>query len=139
YLLDPRGGGRRRALIRDKMIRAGHQAADTARDVAAYTRDHVRGYAAEAKAKMTEGQVSDEILAERVRSQMGRAATHPGALEVNASQGVVTLRGPILASEVDNLIRSVRGVRGVCRVENQLDVREFAENEPSLQGQGSRQ
>src|SRR5437870_5061274 len=63
YLLDPRGGGRRRALIRDKMIRAGHQAADTARDVAVYTRDHVRGYAAEAKARMREGEVPDEILA----------------------------------------------------------------------------
>jgi hypothetical protein len=139
YLLDPRGGGRRRAFIRDKMIRATHQAGDTVRDAAAYTRDHVRGYAAEARARMTEGPVPDEILAERVRSQMGRPTTHPGAIQVNASQGIVTLRGPILAGEVDNLMRSVRGVRGVCHVENQLDVRESAENEPSLQGQGSRQ
>src|SRR5947209_2166373 len=59
YLFDPRGGGRRRALIKDKMIRAAHGTGDAMRDATVYTRDRVRGYAAEARARMSEGEVPD--------------------------------------------------------------------------------
>jgi uncharacterized membrane protein len=81
--------------------------------------------------------VDDTTLVARVRSQMGRAVTHPHAIEVTAHQGYVTLRGPILAREVPRLLQRVQSVRGVRAVDNQLDVHQQADNIPGLQGEGT--
>lgn len=139
YLLDPLGGGRRRALVRDKLARGYHEASNAARTTAIRARDHARGYAHEVRARLTEGPVDDRVLAERVRSQIGRAVTHPGLLEVHTHGGCVTLRGPVLRHEVDRLIRTVYAVRGVRDVVNVLTVRETPGSVPGLQGEGSLQ
>jgi hypothetical protein len=43
---------------------------------------------------------------------------------VDVSEGHVTLRGPILAGEVNDLLAAVRGVRGVRSVSHELRVQE---------------
>jgi len=53
------------------------------------------------------------------------------------ADGTVTLRGPILANEIDTILTTVRGVRGVVGVTNALEPHESAEGVPALQGQGS--
>jgi osmotically-inducible protein OsmY len=53
---------------------------------------------------------------------------------VTAENGRVILRGAVLRDELDDVLTAVRGVRGVRDVENQLDVRDAAASEPSLQG-----
>jgi hypothetical protein len=65
---------------------------------------------------------------------MGWVVSHPHALEVTAEQGRVTLSGPILAREVDELLSCVSRVRGVADVENRLEVHEEAGNVSALQG-----
>ena len=37
--------------------------------------------------------------------------------------GRVTLRGPVMASQLNRLLKGIRGVRGVSGIDNQLDVR----------------
>ena len=98
YLLDPDRGRRRRAMVRDRISsRIGDSEAflgKTARDSA----NRARGLLARTRTRVTPGgRVSDEVLAERVRSKLGRYVSHPGAIEVDAQRGRVVLRGPILA------------------------------------------
>lgn len=134
YLLDPGRGGRRRALIRDKVVHAAHKTGDaidaTSRDVAYRT----QGLAAELRGRFSRESPPDEVLAERVRAALGRVVSHPHAIDVTANEGCVCLTGPILASEVDELISIVGSIRGVAGVENQLEVHDSPGNTPALQG-----
>jgi osmotically-inducible protein OsmY len=134
YLLDPDLGSRRRALVRDKLVRTAHQTGDavdaTSRDVS----NRARGLAAETGSRLSEDDANDEVVAERVRSELGGTVRHPGSIAVRVENGRVTLSGPILADEVDRLLAQVSSVRSVTGVENRLEVHEQAGNTPGLQG-----
>jgi osmotically-inducible protein OsmY len=134
YVLDPERGKRRRALVRDKAVRAAHKTSDA---IDARSRDVVnraRGVAAEVKAMTGREEVSDAVLEERVRAAIGHAVSSPGAVEVSAIGSTVMLSGAVLASELDDLLSTVRDVRGVEDVENRLQVYESAGDIRSLQG-----
>ncbi|HWO41351.1 MAG TPA: SRPBCC family protein [Candidatus Eisenbacteria bacterium] len=140
YIFDPLVGRRRRALVRDKMVRLGHKTADaidvTARDL----KNRAVGLAAETKSWVAERgdvEISDEKLRERVRSSLGPVVSHPSSIEVHVEHGKVTLSGPILAQEVDRVIRHVSGISGVKEVENRLEVHEEPGNVPGLQGEAA--
>jgi hypothetical protein len=77
---------------------------------------------------------SDEVLAERVRSALGRAVSHPRAIDVLASGGRITLVGDVLAREHGELLATVSDVRGVVGVEDHLSVHEQSNGIPALQG-----
>jgi hypothetical protein len=136
YFLDPQLGRRRRALVRDQLVhlaRVGQEAVDiTSRDV----RNRAQGLTAELR-RRHEAPPDDDILVERVRSQLGYAVRHPSAIGVTASGGRVTLRGPVLADEVDRLRRRVQRVRGVLGIDDRLDVHHNPDGVPGLQGQAS--
>jgi len=134
YFLDPDRGARRRALVRDQTVRAGHKAADAAGATARDVRHRAQGLAAETRAMFDRSTPPDDVLMERARAKLGRYSSHPRAISVTARDGVVTLEGPILASEMQGLLRAVRGLRGVRDVENRLDAHETAGNHPALQG-----
>jgi uncharacterized membrane protein len=78
--------------------------------------------------------VDDAILHERVRSAVGRAVSHPGAIATMVSNGSVTLRGPVLEHELDRLLGAVRKVHGVSGVVNELEPHREPSGVPSLQG-----
>jgi uncharacterized membrane protein len=134
YFLDPAYGPRRRARVRDKMA---HSAVLTRRAIGTTSRDALHrtyGTAASLAHLARDERVDDEVLIERVRAKLGRLVSHPHALDVLASDGVVKLKGPILKREAKPLLRAIRGVRGVCEVVDALETYEQAGNEPSLQG-----
>jgi hypothetical protein len=134
YLLDPDGGRRRRALLRDRLVHAAHCTGDavdsTSRDVS----NRARGVVAELRSRLVSVPVNDDRLRERVRSRIGAVIGHAGAIEALVFQGQVTLRGPVLADEVDRLVRRVRSVPGVRDVVDQLDVHDEPGGVPGLQG-----
>lgn len=134
YFLDPDRGTRRRAVARDQAVRAGHKAADAAGATARDAAHRAQGLAAETRARFDRAAPPDDVLAERVRAKLGRYSSHPRAITVTANNGVVTLEGPILASEVQGSIRAVRRLRGVRDVENRFEVHEVAGYHPALQG-----
>jgi hypothetical protein len=78
--------------------------------------------------------VSDPVLEDRVRAEIGRVVSTPGAIEVTSLGGTVTLSGAVLTSEVDDLISAVRGVRGVEDVQNRLEMHATVDDVPALQG-----
>jgi hypothetical protein len=78
----------------------------------------------------------DDVLVERVRAKLGRVSSHPRAIDVYASTGEITLRGPILVREVDRVISTVAAITGVRSVQNELEPHQTSEGVPSLQGRG---
>jgi uncharacterized membrane protein len=135
YFLDPERGRRRRALTRDRITRAAHVSGDamgaTSRDVAHRT----SGAAARLRNLVRRGEpIDDRILVERVRALLGRVVSHPGAIDVECANGIVTLRGPILQAEVPRLLRAIERIRGVRSVASQLEEHKQAGNVPALQG-----
>lgn len=136
FLLDPARGGARRAWMGGKMRRAARQTRNgldaTARDVT----NRARGIVAATRGRLTHEDVTDTKLVERVRSKLGRACSHPRAIEVFARDGEVTLRGPILADELADVLATVAAVRGVTELVDELDPHETSEGIPSLQGGG---
>ena len=138
YLLDPEQGRQRTARSRDKLARLARRGsgAGTAgvRDMgnrAGGLFAQVRGALREA---MGRDRPHDELLAERVRSQLGRLSSHPRAVDVTVNDGHVTLRGAVLMSDEDALVRGVQAVRGVRGVESDLQIYQSAEGVPQLQG-----
>lgn len=134
YFLDPAAGRRRRALVRDNVAgKLSHL--DEAGAVAAVDlRNRTRGLLAELRARFGSKQASDEVLRERVRAKLGRVLSHPGAVEVTANAGTVTLRGPLLAEELERVCKAVKSVPGVRKVIDAVQVHEQAGNISALQG-----
>jgi hypothetical protein len=79
---------------------------------------------AEVRGRLRDRSVTDDVIAERVRARLGRAVSHPHAIEVAVRDGIATLSGPILADEIARLINVARGARGVKHVENRLSPHE---------------
>ena len=136
YFFDPQGGRRRRALLRDQYVHIARKLEDAQRIVVRDAAQRTRGLIAQAqRAVKGEGHSADDVvLVERVRSAIGRAVSHPHAIEVECSAGAVTLKGPVLAAEVRQLIDCVGAVRGVADVDNQLSVYAEPGSIPALQG-----
>jgi uncharacterized membrane protein len=134
YFLDPGRGARRRALVRDKIVHGLHKTEDAAETTARDLRNRAQGMAAEVRGRFDREDVDDDVLIARVRAAMGRAVSHPSSIAVSVAGGRVTLSGPILAREADELLSSVRSVRGVEDVVDRLEVHERADDVPGLQG-----
>lgn len=135
YFLDPERGRRRRALVRDRFTHAAHVGGDavgaTGRDVAHRT----SGAGARLRRLVNrDSRADDRVLAERVRAQLGRLVSHPHAVRVDALDGIVTLRGPILEAEVSRLLSAVERIRGVRSVTSELEAHKQAGSVPALQG-----
>src|SRR5262245_1873124 len=141
YFLDPHEGRRRRARTRDKVAHAGRRRNEAGRVTARDTVHRARGVLASARKLFEHEEVSDAVLVERVRAELGRVVSHPHAMTVAADHGHVTLSGPVLSEEVRSLLRCVRGVPGVKAVSDRLTVFEDAEARrvSSLQGGHPRQ
>jgi len=132
-ILDPQQGRRRRALLRDKVVRGVNESREFADAASKDIRYRAKGVAARARG-LRGGPVPDEVLIERVRAKLGRWVSHPGAIEVSAHDGRVVLTGDVLTSEQQELCDAVRSVRGVAHVDNQLAAHQSAGDVPSLQG-----
>ena len=134
YLLDPDRGRRRRALLRDQAVKATNNVKDVldagGRDLA--NRDSAA--TGRLRSLFKRRTATDDVLNERVRSKLGRYVGHPGAIEVAASGGRVTLNGSVLRHEHDKLLQAVRDVAGVSDIIDQLAVHDSAERISELQG-----
>jgi hyperosmotically inducible periplasmic protein len=120
YCLDPRSGRRRRALLRDKGVAAGHDLAHLARAKAKRATDRLHGVAARTRARMRDEWIDDERLHERVRARLGRVVAHPRDIEVKVRDGRVVLSGHASRSEMDALVQAVAAIGGVGEIDNML-------------------
>ncbi len=122
YVLDPRLGRRRRALVRDKAQaywrHMGKFISQTARDA----RQRIYGLITETQTQLRGADVPEgAVLVARVRTQIGHVISPAGTVDVTAHQGRVTLSGSIPAHEVEKLLSAVASVAGVTAVVNRLE------------------
>lgn len=136
FLLDPRGGRRRRALIRDKVLRSSRIAREYGGKLTRHAAREARGGFEERKAQLRERDaiIPNEVLSERVRAQLGHVVSHPGSIDVIAENGVVTLRGPVLRGEMRKICERLDDTRGVRNYNLELREFESAQNIPGLLG-----
>ncbi len=137
YYLDGTMGRRRRALARDKIVGASHDAADFVGNKGKHMADRAKGMMATRnmdRVSATEPQ-SDAQLRERVQSRMGHLVSHPRAIDVSVEDGIVRLGGQVLAQELDGLLSQITGMPGVRKVHNAL----AALDDPSGFGEVPRQ
>ena len=135
YYFDPQMGRRRRALLCDKLGALRNDTAGHLLSEGKQAADQVRGWTAGARHELgLDEPSSDRQLTERVRAQLGRLVSHPGAVTVAATAGDITLGGHILAAEHGALLAAVAAMTGVQRVDDRLQVHEEAGNTPELQG-----
>lgn len=120
YLFDPDRGKRRRATLRDKATVALHEAGDTVDKGMRDLTNRVSGEFFEAVNYFSPEQVSDDVLASRIRTALGRTVSYPHAIEVSVTQGAVVLTGHILQRDVERLLLTVGRMKGVHTIDNKL-------------------
>src|SRR3970282_1317909 len=134
YLLDPAMGRRRRAGVRDTVTRVATKSGDALGATSRGVANRARGSLAVTARRGRQEDVSDGVLAERVRSRLGRYVSHPRAVDIEAENAEVTLRGPILTREAARLLRVVGRIRGVRGIEDRLERHDEPGGVPALQG-----
>ncbi len=139
YIADPNRGKRRRATLRDALVHSGHQVERFAQRFGRDIEHRTEGAIAVTRS-MFEGEddASDGVLEQRIRTTVGRAVSHPHAVEVNCTGGSVFLGGWVLADEVAELTSAVRSVRGVKELSTFLNTTDHPEHISDLQGGGRR-
>jgi hypothetical protein len=138
YLMDPQQGRRRVALARDKVVRLRRTTSDTAEVGLRDLTNRSTGLIARLRGALHVAPPDDAVLVERIRSKLGRWVSHPHAIQVRAASGCVTVDGQILEADEQRLVRGLRSLGGVRKVENRLEVHQTAGNIPTLQGGSSR-
>jgi hypothetical protein len=137
YFADPQEGRRRRAWLRDAAAHTVHTVEEAAGTVSRDAEHRVVGLAARALGSLVEQPApTDEVLAARVRTRVGRLVSHSGAIDVSAKSGRVTLSGPVFEAEVEQLVNGVRDIAGVTGVDHHLEPHADAGNISALQGPG---
>lgn len=135
YYLDPERGADRRAKLGDKLAsladNAGQAGSATLQDLA----NRAQGMWSEAMSAF-EAPPADDQLEARVRTAIGHSVRNPHSIVVRAAGGVVTLSGPVLADEVDRLVKDAKAVKGVREVRNTLEVHFKPGRVAGLQGAG---
>lgn len=134
YFLDPARGKRRRALVRDHTVSKWHHLNSLLEKAQRDASNRTYGVFSEIKAAIPGGKKNNFSLIERAKSIIGRAVTHPHAIAVSAENGKIVLAGAVLQEEVDRLLSTVKSVKGVKEVVNQLDVHKSSDHISALQG-----
>jgi osmotically-inducible protein OsmY len=77
-----------------------------------------------AKARIQKTPETNHLLAARVCAELDENVEHGKGIQVFANNNRVTLRGVALRDELDDVMKSVRKVKGVRGVNNKLELRE---------------
>lgn len=138
YFLDPDTGRRRRALVKDRAVKLVKEADRAIGKASRDLSNRARGTVAEARSLLPLRVVSDEVLVEQVRARMGRVASFPHFVEVSSRDGVITLRGAVLESELEDLLSTISAIRHVSSVRNDLRAYKRPQDIPGIQQAATR-
>ena len=121
YFLDPVSGKRRRWQIADQVSGAARSVGDASGAAMDAAVSRTRGYLQRAKQLVTREQgVDDATLVERVRVALAQVIPDSNALDVRVRDGSVTIKGPVRADQIDEIVACIERVDGVGEVDNRL-------------------
>ncbi len=118
YFFDPELGEGRRNQLADRL---GGMARRAGRGVGGWTEDVTQELQAvphEFRYRSSDEPVSDDVLASRVRSELGHMVRHAGAIDVQVTDGRVVLSGPVLADETVGVLATIHTSPGVKEVDD---------------------
>lgn len=119
YLFDPGRGRARRRHIAAEASGVFHRDQKKLRKRGKHVMNRVRGLVSEAVSTFSrEKHVSDEVLADRVRSRLGHVIENPHQIEVHAAHGAIRLEGKLEPAERLRLQKEIEAVPGVQCVHN---------------------
>ena len=120
FFLDPDRGTRRRHVLADKARHGVRVAGRELHDAAENAKNHTKGKVIELQHRLTEDQVDDARLVERVRAELGHHVDRARAIQVTAENGRVTLTGAVPYDQIEKAAKAAASVRGVREVDNRL-------------------
>jgi hypothetical protein len=121
FFLDPERGPERRARIVDASKRVMDEAQRTLQSA---TRELEGG-----------AELSEEAIVERARAKLARVTSHADAIQVRLKEGnELELKGPVLASEHDRIVRAASRIPGVSSIDDDLVVHSEADGVVGLEG-----
>jgi len=120
YLFDPQQGRARRAYVREQLFSFANDTSEFMRRTSRHLSNRIQGSIAEGRGWFGHEQVSDEQLAERVRSAIGRVGASSSQVQVSASHGHVTLRGSLPQDQIKTVAGTTYRVRGVRSINCQI-------------------
>lgn len=144
YFLDPERGRARRKQFADQALAATTRPVKQLRRTVTRKQEYLRGRARGTLHEVTTSPkppADDVALADRVRSEvLGRVRYRPYTINVDAVDGVVSLRGQVRQpDEIKELVAAVEKVPGVRQVESFLHLpHTAAPNVADLQRPGER-
>jgi hypothetical protein len=116
YFWDPNRGALRRGRVQQRATGAIRRRGEEVTDRAADLLNRAQGLVSKAGDWFEcHEQVSDDILAARVRSRMGHLTEHAHAIESGVQDGVVTLKGA-LGLEKRRVLAGIWSIPGVREV-----------------------
>lgn len=128
YMMDPKQGRRRAALLRDRWTRLASDGRGALEVALRDLRHRAHGVVATTSGMFRRRPPDDAVLEGRVRACLGRWVSRPHAITVSADHGRVTLSGALHQPEQQQALKVVRGVRGVKKVDNQLKTLQTTES-----------
>ncbi len=124
YFYDPVSGKRRRTLMRERANRTVHDAQHFLDVASRDLQNRSFGIMEELRSRLAGQKVDDDKLVRRVAARLGHHMMRAKDVGITAEDGVVTLEGPILSSEIDAVIRAIQRIPGVRELRNQLTIHE---------------
>jgi uncharacterized membrane protein len=137
YLLDPASGRQRRKTIADKFVHAYNKTVDGADATGRDLKNRTTGLFAGLRALFASGAAPDHVVEDRIRSRLGRVASHPRAIQVEVVMGCATVTGQVPPDELATILKTVWRTPGVYGVTNHLQCPPVG-SAPALQGEGRR-
>jgi osmotically-inducible protein OsmY len=124
YFLDPTSGRLRRSAARNRVVTTSRETGEAVRGRAKAMASRAKSLAERSLARFDSTAPSDDVLAQRVRTALGRVISHPRMISIAAQGGTVTLSGSVSEEEAQGLSATVRSVDGVKDLVDQTEIRE---------------
>jgi uncharacterized membrane protein len=135
YFLDPVRGRRRRARVHEVVNHAERVKRELFAKASRDAQQRVHGLTERVKHRPS-SDAPDTVIAQRIRARLGRAVSHPRALDVVVVDGRAILGGPILESEAMTALVVAQRTRGVLDVIDRLERHMHPGRVSELQGEG---
>ena len=121
YFCDPDRGHARRKKVSDRASSLIAQGERLVEHKGRSVLNRAEGILSQARS-LFHGQeaVSDEVLLERVRSRLGHVVQHPQSISTTVEKGIVRLTGVVAREAKKRVLREIREVPGVLKVEELL-------------------
>jgi hypothetical protein len=121
YFCDPGRGHARRKMVADRAVSLIAQGERLVEHKGKNILNRTEGMLAQARSLFyRQEDVPDEVLLERVRSRLGHVVQHPQSISTTVEAGIVRLTGTVAREEKKRVLREIREVPGVLKVEELL-------------------